>query len=145
MPGGNGERAVQALETPEGRELSRGEDGGGKMVESVTTQRMFPKRTARLPAAAAKDFGLTHTDGPALSPLWAPQAQRGVSHEGRWPPRILRAQADALKHPGDICHTFFPARTARREAAPCEALAISWVILGTESEKSMPPLQHLLL
>lgn len=42
-------------------ELSQGEDGGKKMVENISTHRMFPKQTARLPAAAAKDYGLTQT------------------------------------------------------------------------------------
>lgn len=38
-----------------------------------------------------------------------------------------------------------PAYTAQREAAPSEALAVSWGTLGTEPEKSMTRLQCQLL
>ena len=36
-----------------------GGDEGKKMVESISTQRMFPKQTVRLPVSAAEDFRLT--------------------------------------------------------------------------------------
>ena len=56
------------------------------MVESVNTQRMFPKQTVRLPAAAAKDFGLaqtslTHTVSLTLSSRGTPGTEGCLTRE----------------------------------------------------------------